>query len=362
MLIYAISVIILMSTRLSLAQQSLESSSERTLEAITSPLIDTLQGVSPKPNVESDYTTTSPNHKLIIGDWIAQWDTKYNAWFYYNINTETSTWIKPAELDHVVFKSPEKQQQNDNSVNTWPVAKKKNPYYRHQKPEYQKQYRTDQQKSQSQAVPSQAYQRQLLSPQAKDRTVFVESSTDEFFGVDTKSFKEKGLVTGMFDTLSGIYDNIVKDYVTDVYTDVIEDYTGATIKLIGWFFFGSFLVIKGSMLNWLNDKSISGRSFEGRSSSALHTLTESFGSNDIAETSFNYTLPYLDTMGLSLTFPVDNSLQGCYNDRQSCMDDDLPGEVGNLMGNIATINEFGWRWWELSEKIGNMVMEGESGL
>ena len=25
--------------------------------------------------------------KLILGDWIAQWDTTYGAWFFYNINT-----------------------------------------------------------------------------------------------------------------------------------------------------------------------------------------------------------------------------------------------------------------------------------
>ena len=47
------------------------------------------------------------------------------------------------------------------------------------------------------------------------------------------------------------YDNIVKDYVTDVYTDVIEGYTIATIKLFGWFFFGGFLIMKGALLNGL---------------------------------------------------------------------------------------------------------------
>merc|ERR1719370_2327689 len=48
--------------------------------------------------------------KLILGDWIAQWDTTYGAWFFYNINTEESTWIKPKELEHVVFNAPTKEE------------------------------------------------------------------------------------------------------------------------------------------------------------------------------------------------------------------------------------------------------------
>ena len=61
------------------------------------------------------------------------------------------------------------------------------------------------------------------------------------------------MLGGIRDSLAGIYDNIVKDYVTDVYTDVIEGYTIATIKLMGWFFFGGFLIAKGAILNGLVD-------------------------------------------------------------------------------------------------------------
>ena len=32
--------------------------------------------------------------------------------------------------------------------------------------------------------------------------------------------------------------------------------------------------------------------------------------------------------GLQLTFPIDNSFSGCYKDRQSCLDRDMPSEVG----------------------------------
>ena len=87
---------------------------------------------------------------------------------------------------------------------------------------------------------------------AQDK-ILLESTTGEFFGFNTTSFASRGVLGGIRDSLSGIYDNIVKDYVTDVYTDVIEGYTIATIKLLGWFFFGGFLIAKGALLNGLVD-------------------------------------------------------------------------------------------------------------
>lgn len=39
------------------------------------------------------------------------------------------------------------------------------------------------------------------------------------------------MIGGLLDSFNGIYENIVKDYVTDVYTDVIEGYSIATIKV-----------------------------------------------------------------------------------------------------------------------------------
>ena len=44
----------------------------------------------------------------------------------------------------------------------------------------------------------------------------------------------RGVVGGLLDSFNGIYENIVKDYVTDVYTDVIEGYSIATIKVSYW--------------------------------------------------------------------------------------------------------------------------------
>ena len=86
-----------------------------------------------------------------------------------------------------------------------------------------------------------------------------------------------------------------------VYTDVIEGYTIATIKLLGWFFFGSFLIIKGAVvqvtiiliiffiktiLQGMVDAG--GRSLEGRS------LTESVtGIKEEEGGAVNYTIPLM---------------------------------------------------------------------
>jgi len=337
------------------ADQSVESTDERPSVELTSPAVE-----DPNPTPRTSPATIPPNHKLIIGDWIAQWDTKYGAWFYYNINTETSTWIKPAELDHVVFRAPEGEPGPENSLPR-SQTKSQSKYVRHQRPssDYDRPVYGESEQSQAQYRQAQRPKRQYRSNDPRDK-IFVENEEDEFFGLSTKSFKERGFVSGVFDTLAGIYDEIVKDYVTDVYSDAIEDYTGATVKLIGWFFFGSFLVLKGTMLNWLNDQA---RSFDstGRALSEPQKLTEMFG-NGIDDQAVNYTIPYIDQMGLNLTYPVDNSLQECYNNRTTCVNNDFNGEVDNLFENLAIVKDFGSRWLELSDKIGNMVMNGESEL
>jgi hypothetical protein len=123
--------------------------------------------------------------------------------------------------------------------------------------------------------------------------VLIESTAGDFFGYNTTSFQTRGIIGGLQDSLTGIYDNIVKDYVTDVYTDVIEGYTIATIKLMGWFFFGSFLIFKGAMLGALNDQA--GRSLEGVD--LTHSVT---GRVEADGGPVNYTLPFIQvTMVLS---------------------------------------------------------------
>ena len=57
-----------------------------------------------------------------------------------------------------------------------------------------------------------------------------------FFGFNTSVFASRGLAGGLYANLAGIYDNIVEAYVEDVYTDVIEGYTIATIKVkVFWY-------------------------------------------------------------------------------------------------------------------------------
>jgi len=278
-----------------------------------------------------------PTHKLMVGDWIAQWDPSYNAWFFYNIKTEESTWVKPKELHHVVFNSPPTPPARKVPRNVQGLAN-----------------RIPVQAGYS-AYPNRAAKQQkqpLFYPPQQAQEKIFESSSGAFFGFNTTTFAERGLISGIYDSLAGIYDNIVQAYVEDVYTDVIEGYTIATIKLIGWFFFGSFLILKGSVLNYLNGA----RSLEG------HSLTESFSGRTIEDRNevVNFTLPYLED--LQLTFPVDNSLLTCYKERNSCVNNDLPTELNQFLNNMYAVKDFFFKWLELGEKIGHMAMEGESEL
>ena len=44
--------------------------------------------------------------KILVGNWVAQWDSLYRAWFYYNAKTDHSTWDKPKELVHLSLNPP----------------------------------------------------------------------------------------------------------------------------------------------------------------------------------------------------------------------------------------------------------------
>ena len=44
--------------------------------------------------------------KIMVGNWVAQWDSLYKSWFYYNAKTDYSTWDKPKELMHVSLNPP----------------------------------------------------------------------------------------------------------------------------------------------------------------------------------------------------------------------------------------------------------------
>ena len=65
------------------------------------------------------------------------------------------------------------------------------------------------------------------------------------------------------------------------------------------------------------------------------------------------------SQGLNLTFPVTDSLQGCYEGRPSCVNNDLPGELDHLMLSASQFSSFLGGWlgtgqrllslWELEE-------------
>ena len=146
---------------------------------------------------------------------------------------------------------------------------------------------------------------------------------------------------------------------------------------MGWFTFGTFLILKGAFLNSVYEQKQSGGSYGyGRTFGRSFTLTEELGYGTGPEeiyfdlpyieewtvsarnfslrtdsrtchfhTNWNvklsYSWPYMPvtvspfpvhnmpvSQGLKLVFPVDNSLQGCYKQRESCVARDFSGEVG----------------------------------
>merc|ERR1719510_2416838 len=107
-------------------------------------------------------------------------------------------------------------------------------------------------------------QQKAKQHETDDRLLVSDYETGDFYGFNTTYFtNNRGVIGGLLDSFNGIYENIVKDYVTDVYTDVIEGYSIATIKLFGWFFVGSMLLLKGTILDWLVTSTSGGRSFDG---------------------------------------------------------------------------------------------------
>ena len=50
--------------------------------------------------------TLPDNWSPQVGKWIAQWDAPYEAWYYYNSETEVSSWTKPEELEGIEFTDP----------------------------------------------------------------------------------------------------------------------------------------------------------------------------------------------------------------------------------------------------------------
>lgn len=291
---------------------------------VLAPVADPVQPARPAGVTNREVPAA---HKMKIGDWIAQWDEEYQAWFFYNAITEISTWIKPKELWHVSFNKPRPldQQSHLNTIDTISIR------------DYQDTSRE-----------------QSRNNDGIDEKVFLASDANgtEFFGFDIPQGKVDPYTgdvsldpwTAFYDSLTGIYDNIVKDYVEDIYEDVIEGYTLATVKLLGWFFFGSMLVAKGAFLDTIN----AGRSLDGPL--------------EMKEFKVNMSLPFNLPMMESIpsTFSLDNSLLSCYGNRYSCVNDNLPGEVDHLISNIVGLKRFASNWMDLGEKIRHIAVEGDT--
>ena len=151
------------------------------------------------------------------------------------IFAEESTWVKPKELHHVVFNSPPtagKKGKDSSlvyiSIDSWtyyilvPRNVVGGPNAIRSQPGYS-------------GIQTSGVHQQAFYPSGQAQTPaqekILESSSGAFFGFNTTTFAERGLISGVYDSLAGIYDNIVQAYVEDVYTDVIEGYTIATIKV-----------------------------------------------------------------------------------------------------------------------------------
>jgi len=266
--------------------------------------------VSPQDSNSVKIDTTPTPHKLMVGDWIAQWDITYKAWFFYNIKTEESTWVKPGALAHVAFNTPATDKKSVEKA-AYATKRKKN----------------------------------------KNERVF-QSEPDQFFGFDTspfsrKNLQEKGVVKAFKSSLDGIYDNIVKDYISSVFSGAIEDYVGATVKFVGWFVVGSAIVVSGAVINALNTGTVGGkRSFPG------------FGRLEGPEHNMiRVDLPFIQ--GIDMTFPYDESIFDCYKERETCKNRDLQGEIGHLIESVSTIKDFAMEWLQLGEQLGHQAMEGD---
>ena len=72
------------------------------------------------------------------------------------------------------------------------------------------------------------------SPNQKQKAEekFIESSQNNFFGFNTETVKDRSLFSGLLESVKYLYESIIEDYMGDVFTDVIEGYTSATIRVI----------------------------------------------------------------------------------------------------------------------------------
>ena len=53
------------------------------------------------------------------------------------------------------------------------------------------------------------------------------------------------------------------------------------------------------------------------------------------------------------------SLQGCYKQRSSCLEDDLPAELNLLLDRVLDLTNFVNKWRKMSQTVGNVMVEDD---
>ena len=112
-------------------QSSYKDDSTKQLEEKTSRVTTASNSGTPPPGysyypgrrefstVEADgWQEEAPGHHLRIGDWMAVWDTEFSLWYYYNLQTQDSTWQKPRDLEHLNFRNMSSAEPGDPILKT----------------------------------------------------------------------------------------------------------------------------------------------------------------------------------------------------------------------------------------------------
>jgi len=172
---------------------------------------------------------------------------------------------------------------------------------------------------------------------------------------------------GTFNLWDYIYDIWTRHYSSHIssywsssdYSSVVNQWLGATQKMVVWAFFGTFMIIKAA---WVNGVVSAPTATGYRGFGQPTTLTEEFGgigTEDI-NGNVNYTFPYLSKLlGMDLTFPIDNSLQDCYKGRETCVKRDFGGEVDHLVQNFRQAKDIWDHYWLFTENVKKMVIQGD---
>ena len=53
------------------------------------------------------------------------------------------------------------------------------------------------------------------------------------------------------------------------------------------------------------------------------------------------------------------SLRGCYKQRTSCLDNDLPAELNLLLDRVLDLTNFVNKWRKMSQTVGNVMVEDD---